>query len=193
MTIRPAPPSPAPRLLRRLVRQAHRVDARGLERIPPQGRAILAVNHVGIGLRSALLLSSLVEREITFLASTVMRRIPLFSTLARAFPVILVSPADMLSTRLLDEAAAAMDRGSLLGVMVDGREMDQRKGLTKRGAAWLAVRLEATLLPLSVHFGLWGRAWAWVGAPLPPPASVSRAELDASTATLRDFHRVRAR
>jgi 1-acyl-sn-glycerol-3-phosphate acyltransferase len=177
--------------LHRLIRQVHRVRAHGLERIPPSGRVILAVNHVGLGLRSGLLLSALLERDITFLASTVMRRIPFFLPLTRAFPVIFVSPADMLSTRLLDEAAGVLGRGALLGLMVDGREMDQRKGLTKRGAAWLALRLEASLLPVSVGFGLTGTARVRVGEPMPPPPSASRRDLDASTAVLHDFHQGR--
>ncbi len=178
--------------LRRLVRRVHRVQAHGLERVPRHGRVILAANHVGLGLRSGLLLSALLERDVTFLASTVMNRLPLFRTLTRFSPVIFVSRADMLSTRLLDEASAVLGRGALLGVMVDGREMDQRKGLAKRGAAWLAVRLGATLLPVSVRFGFLAATRVKVGELLPAPSSTSRVALDASTIALHDFHRMSA-
>ncbi|MFY0572009.1 lysophospholipid acyltransferase family protein [Archangium lansingense] len=185
--------SPSAVWLHRLVRRMHRIEAQGLERIPQQGRVILAVNHTGLGVRSGLLLSTLLERDITFLASTVMRRLPFSRQLARTFSVIFVSPADMLSTRLLDEAEAVLGRGALLGLMVDGREMNQRKGMTKRGAAWLAIRLGASLLPVSVRFGLTGNARVQVGELLPPPPSVSRQDLDASTAALHDFHRTMSR
>jgi 1-acyl-sn-glycerol-3-phosphate acyltransferase len=189
----PSPSHRAAGWLHRLVRRVHRVEAHGLERVPSRGRVIIAMNHVGLGVRSGLLLSSLLERNITFLASTVMRRLPLSRQLASTFPVLFVSPADMLSTRLLDEADAVLGRGDLLGLMVDGREMDQRKGVTKRGAAWLAVRLGASLLPVSMRFGLTGLARVRVGEPLPPPSSASRQDLDASTAALHDFHREMSR
>jgi len=161
-----------PRRLGQLLRLVHRVEAEGLDRVPAQGRFIVATPYVGV--RGGLLLTALLSRNLVFLASAAFFRFPAARSL-----VVFVSPADMLATRLLDRAGEVLDAGALLGVMVDGEQMDLHPGRPKRGAAYLAARLGADILPV------WAQlrgplARFYVGEPVPKPASVSRRLLDAA-------------
>lgn len=159
----------------RLLRSIHRVDVFGLERVPPDGRVIMALNHCGV--RGAFVFQSLIPRDIVFLASHRFLRLPLVGRIASLMSALYVSQADVLRTRILDEAADLMRGGSLLGVMVSGRQMAGTQGIAKRGVAWLAYRLGADILPVSViKHGLNIRID--VGARLPPPQSVNAHALE---------------
>ena len=161
----------------------HAVDATGLERIPAQGRYLVATNHAGV--RGALLLGALLEREIVFVVSARFLSVPGAAAIARGVGGIFVSPGDMLGLRMLRECSAALDRGALLGVMTEGRLMNGRYGPPKRGASYLAARLQLGLWPVSIR--LRGpTARIRVGALLPAPAAVDRRSLDAATDRLAE-------
>jgi 1-acyl-sn-glycerol-3-phosphate acyltransferase len=160
-----------------ILRLVHHVQTEGFDRIPVQGRFIMATNHVGV--RGGLLLTSLLSRELVFLTSARFLRFPLIRSLARRTAPVFVSPVDMLATCLLDRAGEVLDAGALLGVMVDGRQMDLRRGSPKRGAAYLAARLSADILPIRVQLrGPLARFH--VGECVPMPTAVSRPVLDAA-------------
>jgi hypothetical protein len=132
----------------------------------------LATNYVGV--RGGLLLTALLSRNLVFLASSGFFRFPIARSLA-----VFVSPADMLATRLLDRVGEILDASVVLGVMVDGEQMDLRPGRPKRGAAYLAARLDADILPVRAELrGPLARFH--VGEPVPKPAAVSRRALDAA-------------
>jgi 1-acyl-sn-glycerol-3-phosphate acyltransferase len=171
----------ARRLAGRLLRVAHRVDAQGMERVPATGGLILAVTHCGV--RGGLILETCMQRDLTFLASGRFLRFALIRSIARRMGAVFVSPADLLDTRVLDEAAEVLAGGRLLGVMVQGRQMDQVAGPVKRGTAYLACRLAADILPIHVsRSGL--RMRIRVGELLPPPACATAQAMNQTMAAV---------
>lgn len=164
------------RRLGRWLARLHWLTVEGLEHVPASGRTVVAFNHCGV--RGGLLFESLIQRDVVFLASARFLRFALVRPLAEKLCAIFVSPADMTQMRLFREAGDAIDGGSLLGVMVPGRQMTATQGTPKRGAVYLAWRLKANLLPVEVRLrGL--RVRVRVSAALPPPRSVSARDLDA--------------
>ena len=159
----------------RMLRALHFIDAQGVDRVPSKGRVVVALNHCGV--RGALVFESTIARDIVFIASHRFFRVPLINKIARRISALYVSPADMICTRLLDEAADLVRGGSLLGVMVTGRQMNQVQAVPKRGAVYLAYRLQASILPVQVlKHGLVVRIR--VGDLMPPPRSVNAYDLN---------------
>ena len=154
----------------RLLYALHWVDAQGLERIPAHGRVIIALNHSGV--RGAMVLSHLMQRDMVMLGSVRFLRFWFVREFAQRLAVLFVSVADMLSPRLYDEMDNVMHGGSMIGIMVPGRQMTQVQGVPKRGAVYLAYRLQADILPISViKIGLYVRIR--VGHVLPRPRGIS--------------------
>ena len=117
-------------------------------------------------------MESLLKRDVVFIASGRFLRFPLIRGLAEELGAIFVSPGDMLSTRILDESFDAVSGGSLLGVMVEGRQMGITYGTVKRGAAYLAYKLSAKILPINVSKkGPWIKVV--VGELMPAPLSLT--------------------
>ena len=95
-------------------------------------------------------------------------------------------------------ATARLEEGWATGVFLDGtRQNDGRINNPLPGAALLAARTGAPLLPVAIHnshraLGT-GRSWPRlvpiqlrIGDPIPAPASRRRADLDATTALLQE-------
>jgi 1-acyl-sn-glycerol-3-phosphate acyltransferase len=167
--------------LQLLARYAHYTRLHNLAAVPTAGRTVVATNHAGV--RGALLLGAHLKREVVFVGSARFLSAPVAASIARNMDDILVSPGDMLGTRMLDACAAVLARGALLGIMTEGRLMNGRYGPPKRGAAYLAARLHADLLP--VHIQLRGPfAQVSVAAPLSVGPAVDRVSLEAVTQQL---------
>lgn len=168
-------------MLGRMLGFFHWIDIQGLERIPQSGRLILAVNHCGV--RGGLVLEACLHRDVIYIASARFLHFPIIRQLARRIGAIFVSPMDMFTTRILDEATNVLDTGRMLGVMVEGRQMDLHQGELKRGAAYLAHRLSADILPVSVDMhGL--QLKIRIGDVLPKPVSVHASSLEQTMAEI---------
>jgi 1-acyl-sn-glycerol-3-phosphate acyltransferase len=161
------------RLAGLLLRLVHRIEIQGLDHVPTTGRLILAVTHCGV--RGGLILETYLARDVVFVVSARFLRFPVIRNIAQQMGGVFVSSTDMLDTRLLDEASEVLAGDHLLGVMVQGRQMDEVAGQAKRGAAYLAYRLGADILPVQVSTrGL--RLHIRFGELLPHPVS-ARAHL----------------
>jgi 1-acyl-sn-glycerol-3-phosphate acyltransferase len=163
------------------LRAASRLEVEGLERLPAVGPLIVATNHSGAlgGTLGGLLLAAYLPRPIVFLATADWARVPLWGALLRRHGEILISRTSILDNRFLDQCQCVLARDVMLGVMIDGKEADRRFGLPKRGAAYLAARLGADLVPIRREPGRRGRLH--VGALVPRPATVDRDTLTAAT------------
>lgn len=158
------------RFLSRLAGRLHWVNVTGLEHVPPYGPVIVATNHSGV--RGGLVFESLLKRDIVFTSSIRFFRFPLIRELARRIAVLYVSQADMMDTRLLDATTNIIEGGSMLGIMVQGRQMTQEEGPPKRGAVYLSYRLKARILPVQIKLrGPYARID--IGEPMPPPAALT--------------------
>ena len=178
-----------------LFRGLFRGSTRGLEHVPMDGPLVVASNH-GSHLDPPLLGHAL-GRPVAFMAKAELFAVPLLGAVIRAcgaYPVRRgASDREAIRT-----ATAKLEEGWATGVFLDGtRQADGRVNNPLPGAALLAARSGAPLLPVAIvnsHRALSsGRLWPRlvplqlrVGAPIPPPASRRRPDLDATTALLQE-------
>ena len=196
--------APGPSLTYRLVsgllvfplfRFLFRGSTQGLEHVPMEGPLVVASNH-GSHLDPPLLGHAL-GRPVAFMAKAELFAIPLLGAVIRAcgaYPVRRgASDREAIRT-----ATAKLEEGWATGVFLDGtRQANGRVNNPLPGAALLAARSGAPLLPVAIvnsHRALGsGRIWPRlvplqlrVGAPIPPPASRRRPDLDVTTALLKE-------
>ena len=196
--------TPGPSLTYRLVsgllvfplfRFLFRGSTQGLEHVPMEGPLVVASNH-GSHLDPPLLGHAL-GRPVAFMAKAELFAIPLLGAVIRAcgaYPVRRgASDREAIRT-----ATAKLEQGWATGVFLDGtRQANGRVNNPLPGAALLAARSGAPLLPVAIvnsHRALGsGRIWPRlvplqlrVGAPIPPPASRRRPDLDVTTALLKE-------
>ena len=127
--------------------QSH-LDVSGAEHVPRTGPAIIAANH-----RSMLdvpLLVMACPRPITFMAKRELFGDPFrrwaFHTMG-GFPV----RREIADIRAIDVALAVLERGQMLGMYPEGTRSRTGKMLPfLKGAAWLALRTAALILPCGI-------------------------------------------
>jgi 1-acyl-sn-glycerol-3-phosphate acyltransferase len=150
---------PVLRLLRAalwlLMRLAFRIEVHGAGRIPPSGPLVIIANHVTyfdpvwIGVRC--------YRTLRYMAWDRLFVFPPAGALLRwcgAFPVSLDNPEGNAYRTALGILAGG---GALLMFPEGGRSPDGTLMRFKPGAANLAIRTGATLLPVAIHGGV--RVW----------------------------------
>ena len=178
-----------------LFRFLFRGSTQGLEHVPMEGPLVVASNH-GSHLDPPLLGHAL-GRPVAFMAKAELFAVPLLGSVIRAcgaYPVRRgASDREAIRT-----ATAKLEEGWATGVFLDGtRQANGRVNNPLPGAALLAARSGAPLLPVAIvnsHRALGsGRIWPRlvplqlrVGAPIPPPASRRRPDLDVTTALLKE-------
>ena len=178
-----------------LFRFLFRGSTQGLEHVPMEGPLVVASNH-GSHLDPPLLGHAL-GRPVAFMAKAELFAIPLLGAVIRAcgaYPVRRgASDREAIRT-----ATAKLEQGWATGVFLDGtRQANGRVNNPLPGAALLAARSGAPLLPVAIvnsHRALGsGRIrprlvplQLRVGAPIPPPASRRRPDLDTTTALLQE-------
>jgi len=165
------------------------------ERVPQQGPLVVVSNHASDF--DPPLLSNCMRRPVAYMAKQELFEVPLLSTLIRwygAYPVNRGS-ADRSAIRA---ALASLEQGWAVGLFLQGtRTPDGRISNPKQGAALIASKIQAPLLPVC----LWGTENILVkgqtlpksvpltiriGEPVPPPASRDRSELACITQKCAD-------
>lgn len=162
----------------------------GTQNVPPQGRLIVVANHASDF--DPPIVSCCVRRPVSYMAKEELFQVPVLSQAIRlygAYPVKRGS-ADRSAIR---SALAQLEAGWAVGVFLQGtRTADARIPDPKLGAALLAAKSQAPLLPVS----LWGTQSITqkgrklprpvpltirIGTPIAPPPSTDRSELEAVT------------
>jgi len=195
--------SPRPSLVYRFVsyllvfpifRIFYRGKTFGNGNVPVEGPLVVVANH-GSHLDPPLLGHAL-GRPVAFMAKEELFRIPLLSWVIRAcgaYPVRR-GASDREAIRI---ATSKLLQGWAIGVFLDGtRQADGRVVNPKPGAALLAARSQARLLPVAIvnshrAFGA-GSRWPRlvpiqlrIGPPIPPPLSRKKNHLEATTVELQ--------
>lgn len=177
-----------------LFRGLFRGSTRGLHHVPKQGAVVVVSNH-GSHFDPPLLGHAL-GRPVAFMAKAELFSIPLLGAVIRACGAYPVRRGGS-DREAIRTATARLMEGWATGVFLDGtRQPDGRVNAPQPGAALLAARSGAPLLPVAIvnsHRAL-GTGQVVprlvplqlrVGEPVPAPASRRRADLDATTAILQ--------
>jgi 1-acyl-sn-glycerol-3-phosphate acyltransferase len=162
----------------------------GAEHVPHQGPLVVVSNHASDF--DPPIVSCCVRRPVAYMAKEELFRVPVLKQAIRlygAYPVKRGS-ADRSAIR---EAMASLDQGWAAGIFLQGtRTVDGRIPSPKLGAALIAAKVQAPLLPVS----LWGTQaiirkgsaiprpvplTIRIGRPILPPQSTEREELEAVT------------
>jgi 1-acyl-sn-glycerol-3-phosphate acyltransferase len=162
----------------------------GAENVPQKGRLLVVANHASDF--DPPILSNCVRRPVSYMAKEELFKVPVLGPAIRlygAYPVKRGS-ADRSAIRA---ALAQLEAGWAVGVFLQGtRTADARIPAPKLGAAMLAAKAQAPLLPVS----LWGTqailskgskfpkpvpVTVRIGELITPPTSTQREELEAVT------------
>jgi 1-acyl-sn-glycerol-3-phosphate acyltransferase len=161
----------------------------GADNVPQRGRLLVVSNHASDF--DPPIVSNCVGRPVAFMAKEQLFRVPLLKQaiqLYGAYPV----KRGAADRSALKAAMTSVEQGWATGVFLDGtRTLDGLIHNPKHGAAWLAAKTQAPLLPVC----LWGshaifsqgkcpRSVALtirIAPPIAPPTSTKRADLEAVT------------
>ncbi|MFB9325252.1 lysophospholipid acyltransferase family protein [Paenibacillus aurantiacus] len=133
-------------LLRMFYAVVFRFKAVGLENIPAEGPVVLCSNHISnfdpptVGIK--------VPRKVHYMAKAELFNIPLFGPLIRglgAFPV----KRGGVSKDAIRSAIALLENGGVMGIFPEGSRKSPA-GMGKKGAAMIAMRSKATVIPVAV-------------------------------------------
>jgi 1-acyl-sn-glycerol-3-phosphate acyltransferase len=166
----------------------------GNDLVPLQGPLVVVANH-GSHLDPPFLGHAL-GRPVAFMAKAELFRIPILGDIIRACGAYPVKRGAS-DREAIRTATARLGEGWAIGVFLDGtRQMDGRVNQPRPGAALLAARSGAPLLPVAIinsHRALGtGRGWPRlvpvvlrIGEPIPAPTSRKKPELEATTHELQ--------
>ncbi len=126
-----------------------RIQVRHLERVPPRGPVVLAVNHPN-NLIDTLVIGTIIHRKIHYLATATLFRNPFLAPFLRRMGVIPIhrrqDAADTAERNVTAFEACyhALDAGAVIGIYPEGTtHAEQRVQRIKTGAARIVLEAEA--------------------------------------------------
>ncbi len=166
----------------------------GTTNVPNQGPLIIVANH-GSHLDPPILGHAL-GRQVSFMAKEELFKIPLLGTIIKACGAYPVKRGAS-DREAIKVASSLLKEGRAIGVFIDGkRQRNGRVNSPKAGAALLAARNGAPLLPVAIinsHRALgigsfWPRLISIhlrIGKPISPPKSRKKVDLEVTTEELQ--------
>jgi len=141
----------------------YNLRAEGVENIPADGGVILCSNHIST--LDPPLIGTPLNRRIHFMAKAELFKIPLFKqliTVLGAFPV----KRGSVSKETIRYAQKLLAEGGMLGIFPEGTRGGG--GMGKKGAASLALRAGATVIPVAIigHYRLFRQMKIVYGKPV---------------------------
>jgi len=144
-----------------LIHSLYRVRAEGLEKIPDEGAAIVAGNHVSFV--DALIVGGSIRRPVRFVMYHKIFKIPVLNFIfrtARAIPIAPAKEDEALLKKAYEEIDTALKNGELIGLFPEG-------GLTpdgtmqefKAGIERILARTPVPVIPFALR-GLWESMWS---------------------------------
>jgi 1-acyl-sn-glycerol-3-phosphate acyltransferase len=163
----------------------------GLQNVPQRGKLLVVSNHASDF--DPPFVASGIGRPVAFMAKEELFRVPVLKQAIRAYGAYPVKRGSA-DRSAMKSAVASIDNGWATGIFLDGTRMpDGRIHDPKIGAAWIAAKTQAPILPVC----LWGSHQIFepgsgrprsvpltlrIGPPIAPPGSTDRAVLEAVTA-----------
>lgn len=149
-------------LCRVFYRVCFRLEAHGQEHVPAEGPVILCSNHISTF--DPPTVGTPLTRKVHFMAKEELFRIPLFGKLIGslgAFPV----KRGGVSKESIRHALKILEDGGMLGIFPEG---SRGGGMGKKGAASLAARSGATVVPAAIigSYGLFRKIKVVYGKPI---------------------------
>lgn len=153
-----------------------RLEARGTENIPAEGPVILASNHISnfdpptVGVK--------IRRKVHFMAKEELFRIPIFGALIRSFGAFPVKRGGV-SKDAIKSAITLVKAGNMMGIFPEGSRNNQ-SGAAKKGAAMIAVRSGAVIVPAAIigNYKLFRKMVVCYGEPIDLTAIIDEASPD---------------
>ncbi len=191
------------RILRFLLPFLFRMDVRGIEHLPDRGPAIITPNHVSWF--DVIFMAAYNKVPPVTFAAEKWNKVPVINSLLRHFGQAIFVNRGAPDKQALTAALRALRAGRVLGVAPEGtRSHDGVLQKGHDGAAWLASRTDALIIPVAVwgHEDVIAGHWLrlrrphihfYVGEPfrLPPEARATRSrELKPYTEMI--MHRIAA-
>lgn len=173
----------------------------GAQHVPKRGKLLVVSNHASDF--DPPIVSSCVGRPVAFMAKEELFRVPVLKQAITAYGAYPVKRGSA-DRSAMKSAMASIENGWATGIFLDGTRMpDGRIQDPKIGAAWIAAKTQAPILPVC----LWGSHQIFrpgssrprsvpltlrIGPPIPPPESTDRAALEAVTThcarVINDLH-----
>lgn len=140
----------------------YRIEASGQSNVPDEGAVILCSNHIST--LDPPLVGTPLQRKVHFMAKAELFKVPLFGPLIAnlgAFPV----KRGGVSKESIRHALQLLGEGGVLGIFPEGT---RGGGMGKKGAASLAVRSGATVIPVAIigKYRLFGKLKVIYGKPV---------------------------
>ena len=131
----------------------------GRENIPQKGRLILVGNHTSYA-DPILMACAAKNRQVYFIGKEELFHLPVLGSLFRylgAFPV----KRGQVDVPALKKCLAILNNEKALGVFAEGkRNLDEQVGEFKQGAAFIAYKTDAPILPVAIFNAHdFGRFW----------------------------------
>lgn len=126
----------------------YRLEAKGTENVPDTGPVILCANHISNHDPLAVAVC-LKKRPVNFMAKAELFRVPLLGPLVRklgAFPV----KRGGVSKESIKHSIDLLKSGKIITIFPEGTRMNAG-GTGKKGAAMLALRAQAAVVPVAIR------------------------------------------
>ncbi|WP_058303813.1 lysophospholipid acyltransferase family protein [Gorillibacterium timonense] len=127
-------------------RTLYRLKAKGLENIPKTGPVILCANHISN--HDPLVVAILMKRQVNFMAKAELFRVPLLGPIIKrlgAFPV----KRGGVSKESIKHSIDLLKSGKIITIFPEGTRSNAG-GAGKKGAAMLALRSQAAVVPVAI-------------------------------------------
>lgn len=130
-------------------RTVYRMKVIGVKNIPKDGPYIFCGNHKTYMDPPAIAVTN--RRKMSFLAKEELKKNPLFAFLGWAFECIWVK-RDSKDIGPLKQSIAVLKSGDCLGIFPEGTRngMEKNNGELKNGAAYLALKMKAPIIPIGI-------------------------------------------
>lgn len=174
-------------IIRLMYRVFFRIEVIGADRIPAQGGVMLCSNHKSNWDPLTLGVGS--ERQVQFMAKSELFKVPVVNWVIRgwgAFPV----KRGQVSKDAIRQCIRLLESGGLIGIFPEGSRNKEQLGPAKRGAALMAVRSGALIVPAAIigNYKLFRKMKVVYGRPIRATSYGPEREAELTQAIMSNIH-----